>query len=237
MSDYFILTKQSNSDVSNDEKNQFMYVKDKVYILPKNNVNYYISNGLFEKGLIEWCKQFCKKDQNILDIGAHSGTYTISLAEYCNKVYAFEPQQMTYYSLCGSVALSNIRNVNCLNYGLGTTEQVGKQTLNIVSLDGGGSTLHKDQNNVLYTEEIEVRTLDSFNINNISFIKMDVENNELQVLLASENTLKRSNYPKILFEMNQKNTDLLKFLENLKYNIIQVGGCNNMFLAVNKFNL
>lgn len=236
MSDYFILTKQSNSDVSNDEKNQFMYVKEKVYILPKNNTNYYISNGLFEKNLIEWCKQFCKKDQNMLDIGAHSGTYTISLADYCNKVYAFEPQQMTFYSLCGSVALSNIRNVNCLNYGLGTTEQVGKQTLNIVSLDGGGSTLHKDQNNVLFTEEIEVRTLDSFNIDNISFIKMDVENNELQVLLASENTLKRSNYPKILFEMNQTNTQLLQFLENLNYNIIQVGGCNNMFLAVNKFN-
>lgn len=213
-----------------------MYIKEKVYILPKNNANYYISNGLFEKNLIEWCKQFCKKDQNMLDIGAHSGTYTISLADYCNKVYAFEPQQMTFYSLCGSVALSNIRNVNCLNYGLGTTEQVGKQTLNIVSLDGGGSTLHKDQNNVLFTEEIEVRTLDSFNIDNISFIKMDVENNELQVLLASENTLKRSNYPKILFEMNQTNTQLLQFLENLNYNIIQVGGCNNMFLAVNKFN-
>jgi FkbM family methyltransferase len=237
MSDYFILTKQRNSDVSNDEKNQFMYVKDKVYILPKNNANYYISNGLFEKNLIEWCKQFCKKDQNILDIGAHSGTYSISLAEYCNKVYAFEPQQMTYYSLCGSVALSNIKNVNCLNYGLGTIEQVGKQILNIVSLDGGGSTLHKDnQHNILSTEEIEMRTLDSFNIDNISFIKMDVENNELQVLLASENTLKRSNYPKILFEMNQRNAELLQFLENLNYNIIQVGGCNNMFLAVNKFN-
>ena len=237
MSDYFILTKQSNSDVSNDEKNQFMYVKDKVYILPKNNANYYISNGLFEKNLIEWCKQFCKKDQNILDIGAHSGTYSISLAEYCNKVYAFEPQQMTYYSLCGSVALSNIKNVNCLNYGLGTIEQVGKQILNIVSLDGGGSTLHKDnEHNILCTEEIEMRTLDSFNIDNISFIKMDVENNELQVLLASENTLKRSNYPKILFEMNQTNTQLLQFLENLNYNIVQVGGCNNMFLAVNKFN-
>jgi FkbM family methyltransferase len=237
MSDYFILTKQSNGDVGNDEKNQFMYVKDKVYILPKNNANYYISNGLFEKGLIEWCKQFCKKDQNMLDIGAHSGTYTISLADYCNKVYAFEPQQMTFYSLCGSVALSNIRNVNCLNYGLGTREQVGKQTLNIVSLDGGGSTLHKDQNNVLFTEEIEVRTIDSFNIDNINFIKMDVENNELQVLLASENTLKRSNYPKILFEMNQTNKDLLQFLEKLNYNVIQVGGCNNMFLAVNKLNL
>ena len=36
MSDYFILTKQSNSDVSNDEKNQFMYVKEKVVNFGKN---------------------------------------------------------------------------------------------------------------------------------------------------------------------------------------------------------
>jgi FkbM family methyltransferase len=237
MTDYFILTKRNGSDVSNDESNQIVYLKNTVYILPKNNIDYYINHGLFEKELIDWCKQFCKKDKNILDIGAHSGTYTISLAEHCNKVYAFEPQQMTYYSLCGSVALSNIRNAICLNYGLGTSEQVGKQTLNIVSLDGGGSTLHTDnQTNILYTEDIEVRTLDSFNIDNISFIKMDVENNELQVLLASENTLKRSNYPKILFEMNQTNTRLITFLEKLNYNIIQVGGCNNMFLAVNKSN-
>jgi FkbM family methyltransferase len=238
MSDYFILTKKINSDINNDENNQIICVKDKVYILPKNNINYYIGNGLFEKGLIEWCKQFCKKDKNILDIGAHTGTYTISLAEYCNNVYAFEPQKMTFYSLCGSVALSNIKNVTCLNYGLGTRQQIGKQKLNIVSLDGGGSTLHIDnQTSILYTEDIDMRTLDSFNIDNISFIKMDVENNELQVLLASENTLRRSNYPKILFEMNQTNIDLVSFLDRLNYKIIQVSGCNNMFLAENKYNL
>jgi FkbM family methyltransferase len=235
MCDYFILTKQSNCDIGYDEKNQVICVKDKVYILPKNNINYYINNGLFEKNLIEWCKQFCKRDQNILDIGAHSGTYSISLAEYCNKVYSFEPQQMTFYSLCGSVALSNIKNIICLNIGLGETEQVGKQILNIVSLDGGGSTLHHN-NNVLQTEEIEVRTLDSFNIDNISFIKMDVENNELQVLMSSETTLKKSNYPKILLEMNETNILLVDFLEKIHYNIVPINGYNNMFLAVNKFN-
>jgi len=236
MTEYFILTKQNNN-VCNDEHNQMICLKNKVYILPKNNINYYIEYGLFEKNLIEWCKQFCKKDQNMLDIGAHSGTYTIALADYCNKVYAFEPQQMTYYSLCGSVVLSNIKNAICLNVGLGTTEQVGKQKLNIISVDGGGSSLHKDnQHNVLSTEEIEVKTLDSFNIDNISFIKMDVENNELQVLLASENTLKQSNYPKILFEMNETNKDLLNFLENLNYNIVNITNYNNMFLAVHKYN-
>jgi len=118
---------------------------------------------------------------------------------------------MTYYSLCGSIALSNIKNAVCLNFGLGTHDQLGKQTLNIISLDGGGSTLHPNNNNILQTEEIEIRTLDSFNIDNISFIKIDVENNELQVLMSSEETLRRSNYPKILFEMNENNTQLINF--------------------------
>ena len=236
---YFILTKHANSDLRNDEQNQLLslHAKEKVYILPKNNLQYYVCNGLFEKGLIEWCKQYCKKDQNMLDIGAHSGTYTISLAEYCHKVYAFEPQKMTYYSLCGSVVLSGISNADCLNYGLGTEEQVGKQTLNIISIDGGGSSLHtNEQSNVLCTEQIEVKTLDSFNIDNICFIKMDVENNELQVLMGSVNTLKRSNYPKILFEMNQIDKNIIQFLEKLGYNVISINGTNNMFLAVHPKN-
>jgi FkbM family methyltransferase len=233
MCDYFILTKPNEVQTNDDKKNQIICVNEKVYILPKNNITYYINNGLFENNLIEWCKQFCSKDKNMLDIGAHSGTYTISLAEHCKHVYAFEPQKMTYYSLCGSIALSNIRNASCINIGLGTADQVGKQTLNIVSLDGGGSTLHANHN-ILQTEEIEIRTLDSFNLDNIGFIKIDVEDNELQVLQFSQNTLKKSNYPKILFEMNITNTKLLDFLKGLNYDILTINNCNNMFLAVNK---
>jgi FkbM family methyltransferase len=233
MCDFFILTKPINLKISDDTKNQIISLNEKIYILPKSNINYYINNGLFESNLMEWCKQLCDKNKNMLDIGAHSGTYTISLADYCNHIYSFEPQKMTYYSLCGSVALSNIRNVTCYDCGLGSTEQVGKQFLNIISLDGGGSTLHyNNENIILEKEEIKILTLDSFNIQNIGFIKMDVEENELQVLMGSLDTLKNSNYPKILFEMNETNTELLIFLKNLDYNIINISGYKNMYLAV-----
>ena len=120
MCDYFILKKPKNIHLDNDNKNEVICLSDNVYILPKNNITYYIEHGLFEKQLIEWCKQFCSKDKNILDIGAHTGTYTIGLAEHCKHVFSFEPQKMTYYALCGSVALSNIRNVSCINVGLGS---------------------------------------------------------------------------------------------------------------------
>lgn len=238
MCDYFLLTKDRDSDISDNNNNQILYLDENVYILPKNNIDYYILNGLFENNLIEWCKQFCSKDKNMIDIGAHTGTYTVSLAQYSNHVFCFEPQKMTYYSLCGSVALSNLKNVTCLNYGLGSNEQIGHNILNIVSLDGGGSSLHVNQNNnnILAKEEIEVKTLDSFMINNIGFIKIDVEENELQVLLGSKNTLENSNYPKILFEMNYTNTELLDFLKKINYNIIPIHNYNNMFLAVNKYD-
>ena len=238
---YFILQKPNNKniEVGNDDYNKVITIdndnkSNNIYILPYNNLNYYKSNGLFEKGLIEWSKQFCSSDKNMLDIGAHTGTYAISLAHLCNKVYAFEPQQMTYYALCGSVALSNIQNINCLKYGLGSSDQVGIQTLNIVSDDGGGSTLHGGNGsggNILKTENIEVKTLDRFNITNIGFIKMDVEDNELNVLQGALITLKNSNYPNILFESNTYNEKLFNFLKELKYNIIPISGFNNMFLA------
>lgn len=231
MCDYFILTKPNDSKIDCDEKNQIITLTDKVYLLPKNIINHYIHYGLFEKALIEWCKQFCQKDKNMLDIGAHSGTYTISLADHCKHVYSFEPQKMTYYSLCGSVVLSKIKNATCINIGLGSEEQVGTQKLHITGLDGGCSSLHSDNSE---TEEIEVRTLDSLNIDNIGFIKIDVEDNELQTLQFSQKTLQKSNYPKILFEMNTENVKLIDFLKSLNYNIININGYNNMFLAVNK---
>ena len=244
---YFILQKPKYTNIGNDDENKIITIDNNnnnnnnqiknLYILPYNNIDYYKNNGLFEKGLIEWSKQFCSKDKNMLDIGAHTGTYSISLAHLCNKVYAFEPQQLTYYALCGSVALSNIQNIDCIKYGLGSESQIGIQTLNIVSDDGGGSTLHGSvsngsvNSNILKTETINVKTLDRFNITNISFIKMDVEDNELNVLQGALNTLKNSNYPKILFESNTYNDKLFNFLKGLNYNIVTINGVNNMFLA------
>jgi FkbM family methyltransferase len=141
---------------------------------------------------------------------------------------------MTYYALCGGVALSNKRNIRCINVGLGSEEQRGKQTLNIVSNDGGGSTIQSANNmNVLRQEEITVETLDSFELSNIGFIKMDVEENEYFVLLGARNTLELSGFPTILFECNNpsENKQLFEYLVTLGYKVVHVSGVNNMFLA------
>ena len=235
---YFILTKQKDKEIYNNENNQIIYLNNlNNYILPQTNIDYYMKNGLFESQLIEWSKQFCNKDKIMLDIGAHTGTYSISLSNYTKTVYAFEPQKLTYYALCGSVALSNVRNINCIQCGLGSLEQIGIKDLYIVSNDGGGSTVIDNTNytnHILNTEKIEIKTLDSFNIDNIGFIKMDVEENEINVLYGARETLKNSNYPQILFECNTEKVnseELFNFLISLTYKIIPITGIANMYLA------
>ena len=229
---YFILSKLDGRVDDNVSNNVARFPNQIAYILPSNLISCYCERGLFEAGLIEWCKQFCSLDKNMLDIGAHTGTYALSLASKCKHVYAFEPQKMTYYALCGGVALSNLSNVSCMNIGLGSSEQIGTNTLKIVSNDGGGSSIHATTN-ILKEETIQIDMLDNLHLTDIGFIKMDVEDNELFVLQGGINTLKLSGYPPILFECNDRtnNSDLFQFLEAMTYKIIPISGAHNMYLA------
>jgi FkbM family methyltransferase len=140
---------------------------------------------------------------------------------------------MTFYALCGSIALSNTKNVTAYNVALGAPDQVGTMTLNIRSHDGGGSSLQSFSDPILAQEQVEVRTLDSYNFRNITFIKMDVEDNELNVLKGATLTIKHNNYPTIIFESNRENQPLFSYIiDTLGYGaILPISGVSNMFLT------
>lgn len=234
---YFVLSRPSSSRTDDNRDNQVLHLnpgRRQVFLLPEVNLDYYWRKGLFECQLIEWSKQFCNSDRIFLDIGAHTGTYAISLADNCGEVIAFEPQKATYNALCGGVAMSGLSDrITCHRVGLGSDDQVGEQTLKIVSNDGGGSSLAPAAHEKTLREEtIEVRTLDSYGLKNVGFVKMDVENNELNVIRGALDTLRESGWPTILFESNGSNPALFGFLkEALQYKIVPVGGVPNMFLA------
>ena len=220
-SHFFILSGSSLLDL--DDKNK--------YLLPRDHLMYHLKHGLFEANLIRWCRGFGDKSKSFLDIGAHTGTYAIELADCFSEVHAFEPQSGTFYALFGSVALSGHENIECHRKGLGSPFQRGKKDLFIYSSDGGGSSLIEATG---YKEKqtIDVATLDDLGLNGVGFIKMDVEGNEYDVLLGSSNTLKNSGYPKILFESNEGVPENLKeYLTSMNYKIMGITGFKNMFLA------
>lgn len=232
----------------NSEDPVYMRIKtdNNLMFIPEARVaKDYFNMGFYERGYVDWaCFNFVKPDKNIIDIGAHIGWYTVSMASNCKHIYSFECSPKSFNYLCANIALNGLDyKVTKYNCALSNEEGIANYYIRDPN-DGGGNGISKfEYDNAHNTPSIEVpkKTLDSFNLTNVNFIKIDVEGHEKEVLEGSVQTLINNNYPKILFESwdehQEKNgypaiklkTELFDFLQNLGYKIVKVG--QDMYVA------
>jgi FkbM family methyltransferase len=205
----------------------------------------YFNTGFYERSYIDWvCSNFCQPDKNIIDIGAHIGWYTVGFAAKSKHVYSFECSPKSFNYLCANIALNGLDyNVTKYNCALSRDEGVAKYYIRDPK-DGGGNGISKFEYDVIHAvDSIDVpkKTLDSFGLTNVNFIKIDVEGHEKEVLEGSIQTLITNNYPKILFESWDEHhelngypavklkAELFQFIQSLGYTILRLG--QDMFMA------
>lgn len=198
--------------------------------------------GIPERELIEFCKQFFDpRRARFIDGGAHMGAYSILLAETFNAVEAFEAQRRTYFQLCGNIYINEKINITPHNFALTNhSNAYGDTTLYVVSDDGGGSSVIKpDEAQIKSKETVETIHIDNFEWSDVGLIKLDVEGAELEAIQGARETLKRCEFPPILFESNgpgahnQKRLELFKYLMNeMPYQVGNIKGYDNMFIAL-----
>lgn len=240
---YLIKEKSYNTD-------EPIYMKlpnsDTTMFIPEARVaKDYFNTGFYERGYIDWSiENLVSGDKNVIDIGAHIGWYTVQLAKKAKHVYSFECSPKSFNYLCANIALNSL-DYSVTKYNCALSNEAGITPYYIRDAnDGGGNGISKfEYDSIKNTPYIDVpkNTLDSYNLTNIGFIKLDVEGHEKEVLEGSVETIKINNYPKILFESwdehYEKNNypsiklrkELFDFIKSLGYNIIRVGA--DMYLA------
>jgi len=185
-----------NSNYS--QTNTKIFVHNAGEIVSDKMVN---TNNFFEINFLDYIAKKYNNQTGILDIGANIGNHSLFFAKFlnCEMVYSFEPfprnlsllkqnlHNFTHKSKIFEIALSNKE---------GTMPLYNSQAGNF-----GGFSLHSYSNgsSFVVNPSINVITLDSLNLDNISMIKIDVENHENEVLEGAKQTILR-NKPIIFIE-------------------------------------
>lgn len=176
---------------NNDLTPVYQKLEEGCLFQPDKTVSFDFANtGVYEQSVIRWSLDtLMDSGKDFVDIGAHVGTWTVPFAKKV-KCHSFECSPRTYNFLCANLALNNLDyDVKTYNIALGDT--CGTTSYFIRQADGGGNGCMKfDYDPKKDSKEITVplATLDSFNLNNIGFIKIDVEGFELNVLQGSRDT-------------------------------------------------
>jgi FkbM family methyltransferase len=187
-------------------------------IVPKRMLDIYQAHGMLaQKGRRVWAGQaggepelrllpaLCDPSRTSIDIGGNEGGYAWHMRRLSSALHVFEPIPELAQRL--SRGFAPYRRVHVHNIAL--SDRPGTLVLRIPvedgQLDTGRATIEM-ANTLLGGQErrfeVEVRTLDSFGIASVGFVKIDVEGHELEVLHGAAQLLAESR-PAFLIEVQE----------------------------------
>jgi len=176
-----------------------------------------LQSGKWEYSTIRTIDQFVDITDTVLDIGCSFGPLTLYLACKSSKVLAFDPDPIMFRQLLRNIELNPSLKHKIIprNYAINTADQ--KIALFARKQYGmsSSSILDRVQDNIHshYTEGYTLKSILAIeNIQNVDFIKMDIEGGEFLVLPHLENSLNELNLPKLFisFHSNYLNEYLLR---------------------------
>jgi FkbM family methyltransferase len=136
----------------------------------------------------------------LVDAGAHVGLWASYVSQKGIKVYAFEPSPTAFHEL--NRRSKKDKNIQAFPVALGAANSTEKLLAAASSLQG--VIIHKKTSLLPGEKEIDVkvRTLDSFNLENVGVIKIDTEGYEVPILIGAEQTIQK-NQPTLLIEVHK----------------------------------
>jgi FkbM family methyltransferase len=172
-----------------------------------------------------------------IDVGANEGMFAYKMSSLFSKVYAFELNA----SITKNLADFGAKNVQIIHHGL--SSRAAEATLYIpvshgVPLNGWASLAPGNCPGVTehISKRVELCVLDSLVIRPVSFMKIDVEGHELEVLKGARETIVTCR-PVVLIEIKLANRALvaeffapLDYVQKRLYEAIGVHGSEENFV-------
>lgn len=178
-----------------------------------------ILDGIRERKSTRIMERFVRPDDVILELGANIGYYVLIESTVLSDngyIYAVEPAPDNVELLKKNIALNNIKNIEVSNMAMSNRKGTAKlylgQACNLHSLiNSSGSSDAK------YVE-VQTDTIDNFlkGKKPITFLRMDVEGYETEVIDGMQDTLKSQSFKRLFVEIHPHRVSTAKMQNFLK---------------------
>jgi FkbM family methyltransferase len=186
----------------------------------------------YQKDQLDNALSYCKQFRHGIDIGANYGLMTYNMSKVFKKVSAFEIVPDINKCFKMNTKKFNLKNVDIYDCGIGDKEQTVSLNFNTQSTFSTHVNLNHNSNKVL------VKTLDSFNFDNVDFIKIDAEGFEPFIIQGGLKTIEKY-LPVILYERKGHESrygfpksSVLDILSKYGYNELHYIGSKNALIGV-----
>lgn len=159
----------------------------------------------YESGYIRFLQKLAQQftDTVFWDIGANVGHHTLFMARSCAKIYAFEPNPVTYEKLQQKIADNKLANVETFTFGLGNANET--LSFYVPTLNNSGTASFEDRTDWGHQKiTAQVRKGDEvaeeLRLQKLDLIKIDVEGFEKNVFEGLQETMKKFR-PMVFFEL------------------------------------
>lgn len=166
-------------------------------------------SGFHELRELLFLHKFLKPDMVLVDAGANMGEYSLFAAKRLThgKVLAFEPMPKMLTLLNENIGLNNFSAIRVFPYGLSDKEGVLPfHELDEQNGNEGLSTFYPGTKKVKDVTEAPLKSFDaefeSYQVNRIDFIKLDIEGGELSALRGAKKSIEKFR-PLVMVEINE----------------------------------
>ena len=235
--------------------NEIKYIiKNKNDLIQKSLLNNVQWNNNILLIIGQLIKQFDLK--HFLNIGCHIGTVSLPLSKYIKKVTAIEAFPLTFMHLEENIKLNKIKNIHAFNLAIGDENKkiyfLDNENERIKNNSGGMHVITQDDidekrlSSEIHSKKFnnEMKRLDDLNISNFDILLADVEGKEYELLKGGKNKINKykpiiiieiwNNKKRKLEKMLTSNEEIINYIINLGYKLINQIGDNYIFLPINK---
>jgi FkbM family methyltransferase len=147
---------------------------------------------------------FCRPDKIAVDVGANMGIFAFAMQRYSREVIAFEPNTDLWPFLRRFLGAKTQLEDAALSSDTGQAEfRVVADNTGVATIEAKNPLSMIDEPSRIAIRSVPTRTLDSFTLSDVSFIKIDVEGHEEAVLAGAVQTI-AANRPVVLIESEDR---------------------------------